>query len=168
MFLFFLLQHGHACLKAEGFELRPVAALDAFQRPGDVVDAGWVHRAFELGALLEIALGFVRTAQFQQVQAAEVVGAGILRMAVDGLREKLMGLDVVPAEIGVYAVAVQLAEDRVLCRQGHRTKQNQTGDCEEQTRLELKSDRCVRAMILSHTTVSKRNTSRHSAPTPTE
>ena len=106
MLLFRLLQDRHAGFQTELFQSAAIAALNAFQGAGHVIGAGRVDGTFQLGAVLEVDLGILRPAQFQQGQTAEIKATRVLGMPVNGGREQLMCLQIVLREIGVNTVAV--------------------------------------------------------------
>jgi hypothetical protein len=104
------------CQAALGFERHPLTTLHTFERAGDGIRLA-SHR-FQLGALVEVTLGFIGAAESIVGQAAEVIGPRIARAARNGRAKQPVRRPIIAVEVGVNAPAIQLFEHAVLAKCG--------------------------------------------------
>jgi len=117
-----VLKQCHAGLGAILFQHQASVALDALETPADVIEAGGIV-GFEIGPFLEVIFRFWFAAEHQVREAAEIVGAGIIGSAFDGLRQLLIRAVVIAGKIRMDSVAVKLGENRRIVSRDHGTAQ---------------------------------------------
>jgi hypothetical protein len=96
---------------AMGFEHHPLRTLDTLEGTGHWK---WLTaQNLQLGPLAEIGSRFIGAAEPRIDQAAVVKGPRIAAAAVDGGRQKVVGLAIIAGEKGVHAPPVKVLQDRV-------------------------------------------------------
>ncbi|MCL4202787.1 MAG: hypothetical protein KJ000_09840 [Pirellulaceae bacterium] len=94
-------------------KLKPRLPLNSLQGRTDVdLDGG--SRSFQFSTTLEIRIAFLGAAKFMIRQPAEIEATGIVASPLDGHGKHFVSLLSVTREVGMYSLAVEFRQQRIL------------------------------------------------------